>query len=30
MTSQRLQDAYLGDIPLEADASVGETWGEVH
>jgi DNA polymerase I-like protein with 3'-5' exonuclease and polymerase domains len=30
MTSQRLQDAYLGDIPLEADASVGDTWGEVH
>lgn len=30
MTSQRLQDAYLGDIPLEADASIGETWGEVH
>jgi P4 family phage/plasmid primase-like protien len=30
MTSQRLQDAYLGDIPLEADAAIGESWGEVH
>ena len=30
MTSQRLQDTYLGDIPLMADASMGETWGEVH
>ena len=30
MTSKRLQKAYLGDIPLEADAKVGETLGEAH
>jgi DNA polymerase I-like protein with 3'-5' exonuclease and polymerase domains len=30
MTSPRLQETYLGDIPLEAEAKVGESWGEAH
>ena len=30
MTSQKLQKEYLGDIPLEADCNVAETWGEAH
>jgi len=30
MTSQRLQDRYLGDVPLKASANQGETWGEAH
>ena len=30
MTSQKLQKQYLGDIPLEADCNVAETWGEAH
>ena len=30
MTSARLQERYLGDIPLKASAKAGETWGEVH
>jgi DNA polymerase I-like protein with 3'-5' exonuclease and polymerase domains len=30
MTSARLQEAYLGDIPLEAEAKVGDSWGEAH
>ncbi|QEY31517.1 hypothetical protein EVJ50_03885 [Synechococcus sp. RSCCF101] len=30
MTSARLKIKYLGDIPLEADASIGPSWGEVH
>lgn len=30
MTSERLQEAYLGDIELKADAKVGESWGEAH
>lgn len=30
MTSQKLQDQYLGDIPLEADCNVAETWGDAH
>lgn len=30
MTSQKLQKQYLGDIPLEADCNVAETWGQAH
>ncbi|QEY31981.1 hypothetical protein EVJ50_06760 [Synechococcus sp. RSCCF101] len=30
MTSARLQETYLGDIPLEADANVATSWGEAH
>ena len=30
MTSKKLQKQYLGDIPLEADCNVAETWGEAH
>ena len=30
MTSQKLQKQYLGDIPLEADCNVAETWGDAH
>ena len=30
MTSQKLQEQYLGDIPLEADCNVAETWGDAH
>ncbi len=30
MTSQKLQEKYLGDIPLKTDCNVAETWGEAH
>ena len=30
MTSGTLQERYLGDIPLEADCNVAESWGEAH
>jgi DNA polymerase I-like protein with 3'-5' exonuclease and polymerase domains len=30
MTSQKLQNQYLGDIPLEADCKIAESWGEAH
>ena len=30
MTSQKLREQYLGDIPLEADCNVAETWGDAH
>ncbi len=30
MTSQRLQEHYLGDIPLEADCNIADTCGEAH
>jgi DNA polymerase-1 len=30
LTSSRLQQTYLGDIPLEADAKVGKSWGDAH
>ena len=30
MTSETLRKRYLGDIPLEADCSVAESWGEAH
>ena len=30
MTSKKLQKQYLGDIPLEADCNVAETWGDAH
>ena len=30
MTSQKLQEQYLGDIPLQADCKIAETWGEAH
>ena len=30
MTSETLQERYLGDIPLEADCNVAESWGEAH
>ena len=30
MTSGKLQERYLGDIPLEADCNVAESWGEAH
>ena len=30
MTSQQLQIQYLGDIPLEADCKIAESWGEAH
>lgn len=30
MTSDRLREKYLGDIPLTADAAIAETWGDAH
>jgi DNA polymerase I-like protein with 3'-5' exonuclease and polymerase domains len=30
MTSQELQNRFLGDIPLEAECNIAETWGEAH
>ena len=30
MTSEKLQKQYLGDIPLEADCNIAESWGEAH
>ncbi len=30
MTSKKLQKQYLGDIPLEADCNIAESWGEAH
>ena len=30
MSSARLQDKYLGDVPLKASAKIGDNWGEVH
>jgi len=30
MTSERLREKYMGDIPLEADASVADNWGDAH
>ena len=30
MTDARLQEFYLGDIPLEAEVLTGHTWGEAH
>ena len=30
MTSQKLQKRYLGDIPLETDCKITETWGDAH
>ena len=30
MTSQRLRDTYMGDVPLDADASVADNWGDAH
>lgn len=30
MTSKRLQETYLGDLPLEADAQAGDSWGAAH
>ncbi|WP_322765062.1 DNA polymerase [Cyanobium usitatum] len=30
MSSARLQDKYLGDVPLKASAKIGDSWGEVH
>ena len=30
MTSEKLQKQYLGDIPLEADCTIAENWGEAH
>ena len=30
MTSDRLREKYLGDIPLTADAAIAENWGDAH
>ena len=30
MTSAQLQTRYLGDIPLEAECNIAESWGEAH
>ena len=30
MTSQQLRDTYMGDVPLNADASVADNWGDAH
>jgi len=30
MTSQKLQEQYLGDIPLDADCNIAESWGDAH
>ncbi|KZR82854.1 DNA polymerase I, thermostable [Synechococcus sp. MIT S9504] len=30
MTSEKLQNQYLGDIPLQAECNIAESWGEAH
>ena len=30
MTSERLRERFYGDIPLAAEANVGENWKEAH
>ena len=30
MTSHKIRGRYLGDIPLEADCNVAESWGDAH
>ena len=30
MTSEKLQSLYLGDIPLEAECNIAESWGDAH
>ena len=30
MTSERLREAYLGDVPLDVDAAVADNWGDAH
>jgi len=30
MTSPKLRERYLGDIPLAADCNVAESWGDAH